>query len=198
MASTRLKIFESADAKDNNDEMLRDFMKFTSSSQEPEEKKEKSSNRLQDRRATMAVLKDAHNKTRTNGEFINLEKQFKVKFAGRIKFISYNFINDFDLDASNDDKLMKKLSMRRDTMAVIQTRRDSMIAQDRRRSSVAFSRGTSFSASSGRGSLFPSYDNGYDNNGYEDDFSPSPRGRSRNVAWVQDNEDETGSQESSL
>merc|ERR1719270_1841539 len=174
VASTRLKIFESADAKDNNDEMLRDFMKFTSSSQEPEEKKEKSSNRLQDRRATMAVLKDAHNKTRTNGEFINLEKQFKVKFA----------------DASNDEKLMKKLSMRRDTMAVIQTRRDSMIAQDRRRSSVAFSRGTSFSASSGRGSLFPSYDNGY-----EDDFSPSPRGRSRNVAWVQDNEDETRSQE---
>ena len=91
MASTRLKIFESADAKDNNDEMLRDFMKFTSSSQEPEEKKENSSNRLQDRRATMAVLKDAHNKTRTNGEFINLEKQFKVKFAGRIQFIYDSF-----------------------------------------------------------------------------------------------------------
>ena len=86
VASTRLKIFEAADAKDNNDEMLRDFMKFTASSQEPDSgKKENSSNRLQDRRATMAVLKAEHNKTRTNGEFINLEKQFKVKFAGRFE-----------------------------------------------------------------------------------------------------------------
>ena len=55
VASTRLPLFESADAKDTNEEALNELMKFTKSSQEPEkDKKDKASNRLAERRMTIA------------------------------------------------------------------------------------------------------------------------------------------------
>ena len=106
------------------------------------------------------------------------------------------------LEAAEDDEVMRRLSIRRDTMALIQ-RRGSTFHQteQRRRSSVAHSRATSFSASSGRGSIM--YDvNVYDNNGYDgnndyddDDFTPRNRSRA-SVSFIQD--DDSRSQESTL
>ena len=105
-------------------------------------------------------------------------------------------------EAAEDDEVMRRLSIRRDTMALIQ-RRGSTFHQteQRRRSSVAHSRATSFSASSGRGSIM--YDvNVYDNNGYDgnndyddDDFTPRNRSRA-SVSFIQD--DDSRSQESTL
>ena len=106
------------------------------------------------------------------------------------------------LEAAEDDEVMRRLSIRRDTMALIQ-RRGSTFHQteQRRRSSVAHSRATSFSASSGRGSIM--YDvNVYDNNGYDgnndyddDDFTPRNRSRA-SVSFIQD--EDSRSQESTL
>ena len=106
------------------------------------------------------------------------------------------------LEAAEDDEVMRRLSIRRDTMALIQ-RRGSTFHQteQRRRSSVAHSRATSFSASSGRGSIM--YDvNVYDNSGYDgnndyddDDFTPRNRSRA-SVSFIQD--DDSRSQESTL
>ena len=106
------------------------------------------------------------------------------------------------LEDAEDDEVMRRLSIRRDTMALIQ-RRGSTFHQteQRRRSSVAHSRATSFSASSGRGSIM--YDvNVYDNNGYDgnndyddDDFTPRNRSRA-SVSFIQD--DDSRSQESTL
>ena len=106
------------------------------------------------------------------------------------------------LEAAEDDEVMRRLSIRRDTMALIQ-RRGSTFHQteQRRRSSVAHSRATSFSASSGRGSIM--YDvNVYDNNGFDgnndyddDDFTPRNRSRA-SVSFIQD--DDSRSQESTL
>ena len=105
-------------------------------------------------------------------------------------------------EAAEDDEVMRRLSIRRDTMALIQ-RRGSTFHQteQRRRSSVAHSRATSFSASSGRGSIM--YDvNVYDNSGYDgnndyddDDFTPRNRSRA-SVSFIQD--DDSRSQESTL
>jgi len=187
VASTRLPLFESADAKDTNEEALNELMKFTKSSQEPEkDKKDKASNRLAERRMTIANMQEEKKKKGSQGDFINLEKQFKVRFQ----------------EAAEDDEVMRRLSIRRDTMALIQ-RRGSTFHQteQRRRSSVAHSRATSFSASSGRGSIM--YDvNVYDNNGYDgnndyddDDFTPRNRSRA-SVSFIQD--DDSRSQESTL
>ena len=89
VASTRLPLFESADAKDTNEEALNELMKFTKSSQEPEkDKKDKASNRLAERRMTIANMQEEKKKKGSQGDFINLEKQFKVRFQGRLPFDS--------------------------------------------------------------------------------------------------------------
>ena len=60
-------------------------MKFTKSSQEPEkDKKDKASNRLAERRMTIANMQEEKKKKGSQGDFINLEKQFKVRFQGRL------------------------------------------------------------------------------------------------------------------
>ena len=79
MASTRLKIFESADTNDNKGDIVNELMKYINSTQAPEEKKKKKNDqgRLANRRMTIKDLQDAHLDKKEKGDFINLEKQFK-------------------------------------------------------------------------------------------------------------------------
>ena len=86
VASTRLKIFESADTNDNKGDIVNELMKYINSTQAPEEKKKKKNDqgRLANRRMTIKDLQDAHLDKKEKGDFINLEKQFKVRFQGNV------------------------------------------------------------------------------------------------------------------
>ena len=92
------------------------------------------------RRPTIANLKAYHNKTKGQGEHINLEKQFLEKFSNmgqftldyRVSLISFLL----DLDVEKDSKLAKRLSLkRRGTIHVLKQRQGSFIKQ---KSGVAF------------------------------------------------------------
>ena len=79
IATTHLKLFEKADAKDKNMEMLQEAVNLTKQIQQPEkeDKKVKFITADAGRRKTVANLQGFHKKVQREGQDLNLEKQFK-------------------------------------------------------------------------------------------------------------------------
>jgi len=153
VASTRIELFEKDDPNSAKAEMIKAANDIVRSNQVPEEESKDG-----DRKKSLAVRRNTVHELATHakkvgghgGEEVNLERQFKIRFA------------NMDLENQNDP-MMRRLSVRRDTMHHLASRRDSFI--QRRRSSVGISfelpKQTSFSSS------------GYDNNGYNEDEEDS-------------------------
>ena len=88
IATTKLKLFEKADMKDHQTEVMQDAVKLTKAFQAPDkEKKEKKKSGIAERRKTVAHLNNFHKKAQREGENLNLEKQFKIQFAQMGKLV---------------------------------------------------------------------------------------------------------------
>merc|ERR1711892_234093 len=152
VASTRLKFFEKSEGNSAIEDMNRVALDITRANQVPEEEEtneQKKKGGLAERRQTVSARTSYHKKVGGHGgEEVNLERQFKIRFA------------NMDLE-NQKDPMMRRLSVRRDTMHHLAVRRDSFI--QRRRSSVGVGfdlpKQTSFSSS------------GYDNNGFDEEDS---------------------------
>ena len=83
MASTRLKFFESSEGNSMEDEVKKVALDITRANQIPEEEpEEKKKGGLAERRQTVAALTTYNKKVGgQNGEEVNLEKQFRIRFA---------------------------------------------------------------------------------------------------------------------
>ena len=85
--------------KDHQTEVMQDAVKLTKAFQAPDkDKKDKKKSGIAERRKTVANLNSYHKKAQREGENLNLEKQFKIKFAQmgiQIRTISgVNYYND--------------------------------------------------------------------------------------------------------
>ena len=91
IATTHLKFFEKADAKDKNMEMLQEAVNLTKQIQQPEkeDKKEKFISANAGRRKTVANLHGFHKKVQREGQDLNLEKQFKKNLEQLGKLTKY-------------------------------------------------------------------------------------------------------------
>ena len=176
VAFTHLEFFEKATSGDASGALLRDLMKKTRQYQEPD-KEEKTTDRLEKRRMTIARL-ETNDTKKGDDQVLNLRKNYKVRF-------------DKDPNA------------RRDTMAIIERRSSVAVGSILRRSSLApansMSRDTSFStSSSGRGSLAGQI---YTNRGYDNDDGDDfvgRRGSRTSGVWFDQSIVEPVSRESSL
>ena len=82
IATTKLELFEKADMKDYQTEVMQEAVKLTKAFQAPDkDKKDKKISGIAERRKTVANLNSFHKKAQREGENLNLEKQFKIKFA---------------------------------------------------------------------------------------------------------------------
>jgi len=122
-------------------------------------KEEERQEMLKGRRATIADLNKYHKEGKGAGETINLEKQF-VKGLQNLGDLT-----------SQDNKLTRGLSVRRDTLHALHARRQSMAANSsRKKQSVSF--GKPPSSLTGSGSFFnPGFSNDDDSDFAEEDFS---------------------------
>jgi len=150
IASTRLQIFDESEINPNN-ELTKVANDIVRSMQAPETESASKGQKVAERRKTISALVTDQRKTGGGGEEINLEKNFRIRFENT------------DL---NSNKVMRRLSTRRGTMAELNRRRQSYVdLAERRRSSVMLTsintRGSSFSSNNGNGY--------YDNKGYEED-----------------------------
>ena len=84
--STRLSIFEAADSTDSKDEFHKEIMAYIRKTQEPDKEKKKGAARLAERRMTVSGIQKAHQTKKDVGEVMDLEKTFKVKFAGKTEY----------------------------------------------------------------------------------------------------------------
>ena len=81
-------MFEKADMKDYQTEVMQEAVKLTKAFQAPDkDKKDKKKSGIAERRKTVANLNSYHKKAQREGENLNLEKQFKIKFAQMGKYI---------------------------------------------------------------------------------------------------------------
>jgi len=122
-------------------------------------KEEERQEMLKGRRATIADLNKYHKEGKGAGETINLEKQF-VKGLQNLGDLT-----------SQDNKLTRGLSVRRDTLHALHARRQSMAANSsRKKQSVSF--GKPPPSLTGSGSFFnPGFSNDDDSDFAEEDFS---------------------------
>ena len=135
IASTKIKLF-SRKSSDEEQDVNKDMSNVTNYI--IDSKHEQKTDHLM-RRPTIANLKAYHNKTKGQGEHINLEKQFLEKFSNIGQFIRFSWLSQsfpLDLDVEKDSKLAKRLSLkRRGTIHVLKQRQGSFIKQ---KTGVAF------------------------------------------------------------
>lgn len=171
ISTTSLDFFGPKKGKSFNDEINKAGLHVAKQLQNPQKVKTEEEERkefLKGRRATIADLNKYHKKVKGGGETINLEKEFVSKY------------NNLDL-SSQDDPVMRGLSVRRDTLHALKARRESMAPGHRKNMSVSFGKPKTSTSTIGTASHWKSQDG--DSDFAEEDFSEfsgSYRGSGRN------------------